>query len=133
MTTEKETFTQSEIGHKFVPEASWKRGHHYCFRGYRNFNKLLNYMSRLWKQHGIELEITDINMISYPYVCFNSGSVRNTMLIETFIRTELTDLKEQEIVGACSCKGNEEYWENQRKPKSLAETEVIKCIPTSTS
>jgi hypothetical protein len=102
--------TQSKIGYKWTPEGSYKDGHCYNIRGYRLFVKLLRHLDYLWKEHGIEVKITNLDMICSPYISFQSGSIENTAYIEVFIVSIRDELKDQDIVGSCSCKGCDEYW-----------------------
>jgi hypothetical protein len=110
--------TQSKIGKKWTPKGSYfSKGGYYNIRGYRRFNQLLKYLEDLWKKHGIEVEITDLNMICAPYISFRSGSVRNNAYIELFISSVRDELKEQEICGSCCCKGRDEQWEAELKQR----------------
>lgn len=106
--------TQSKIGKYYHREYRAT----YNFRGFRNFNKLLKHIHDLWKDHGIQVTITNINMICYPYISFEVENERDIALIEVYIKSIVDTVKDQDICGSCSCKGHMDWWERYQKDKN---------------
>ena len=67
-------------------------------------------MEYLWNKHGIQVEITDLEVTCTPYISFKTGSVRDNAHFAVFVKNIHDELGDQEIVSSCTCKGYEAHW-----------------------
>ena len=126
MAKEEMKYTQSKIGHMFVPDPYYKNGEAVNVRGHRLFGKWLSHMEHLWKKHGIQVEITNLEVTCTPYISFNTGSVENNAHFAVFVKSVHDELGEQEICSSCNCKGREIAWKAIEAEREAKRQERLK-------